>query len=230
MASAPDLNDAERAYAHIRRGIIEGRYPPGARLVEAQLSTSVGASRTPVREALRRLASEGLVVTERNRGAHVRPLDRAAIADLYDVRARLEGYGAELAATRATDDDIGALRAAADRFDRAGSTWEREDANRRFHQRLLLASRHERLPALVAGAVDAPLVFQALQRFSPAEMERSALFHHLIADAVARRDGHRASRLMTEHILQGRDALLEAMADHDEADRWLQAVTTEEIA
>lgn len=225
MGAVAERNDAERAYDHIRRGIIEGAYPPGARLVEAHLSAAVDVSRTPIREAIRRLASEGLVITERNRGAHVRPLDRDSIADLYEVRARLEGYGAELAAVRAGDDDIAVLRRAADRFERATTTWAREDANRDFHQGLLAASGHDRLPALVAGAVDAPLVFQALQRFTPAERDRSALFHHLIADAVGRGDGDRASRLMTEHILQGRDALLDRMTETAaDDDRWLRSV------
>lgn len=248
MSAAPSMtepapNDTERAYAHIRRGIIEGVYPPGARLIESQVSAAVEASRTPVREAIRRLESEGLVVAERNRGAHVRTLDRDTIVDLYDVRARLEGYGAELAAQRATSADIDGLQRAACDFDTAvqrseshgdGATHALEGANRSFHQSLLVASRHERLPSLVAGAVDAPLVFQALQRFAPQERRRSALFHHLIAEAVAARDSARAGRLLIEHILQGRDALLGALdglagdihagRNSDGADNWLRSI------
>lgn len=232
--TAAPVGDTERVYRHIRRGIIEGTYPPGTRLIEAQVSAAVEVSRTPVREAIRRLDSEGLVVSERNRGARVRSLRHDDIVDLYDVRARLEAYGAELAAERADDADRAELLAAADAFDRLAAegrdpsdiaqTRELEDANRAFHQTLLAASRHARLPALVSGAVDSPLVFQALHRFAPAELERSALFHRLIADAIVARDGARAGRLMTEHILQGRDALLSAIAEADGEDRWLRAV------
>lgn len=216
--------DTAAVYDRIRRGIIEGRYPPGARLVEQRLAEELAVSRTPVREAVRRLESEGLVVVARNRGAQVRPLDEQDVADLYEVRARLEAYAAELAAARADAADLAELRAAADTFaDLATTVASRrrttegvrrlDEANARFHATLLRASRHGRIRQLVAGAVDAPLVFQALQRFAPAELERSALFHQLIAEAVVSSEGARAGRLMTEHVLQGRDALLARLAD-----------------
>ena len=227
-AAPVGLNDAERAYHHIRRAIVEGVYPPGHRLVEQQLSSAVDVSRTPIREALRRLASEGLIVTERNRGARVRALDVEGIADLYEVRSRLEAYAAELAAVRADDAAIAGLLHAAERFadvarairtDESGRADDRghrrveavrrlEDANSDFHLRIVEASQHERILALIVGCVDTPLVFQALRRFRDDEVERSALFHRLIAEAIAGREPERAGRLMAEHILQGRDSLL----------------------
>lgn len=214
--------DGGAVYDRVRAAIVEGRYPPGARLVEQRLAEELDVSRTPVREAVRRLEAEGLVVVERNRGAHVRPLDEAEIADLYEVRARLEAYGAELAAERADDADRVAIRSAADEFAAAvparsapsvAAVRSLDAANARFHGALLTASHHGRIRQLVAGAVDAPLVFQALARFGPPELERSALFHQLIADAVAAGERARAGRLMTEHVLQGRDALLQQLSD-----------------
>ncbi len=86
-------------------------------------------------------------------------------------------------------------------------------ANAAFHHRLHVASRHNRIQQLVAGAVDAPLVFQALQRFDAGELARSSMFHGLIAEAVAAGEPARAGRLMTEHVLQGRDALLQRLSD-----------------
>lgn len=212
-------------YDRLRTAIVEGRYPPGARLVEQRLAEELQVSRTPVREAVRRLEAEGLVVVERNRGAHVRPLSEHEIADLYEVRARLEAYGAELAAERADAAEVAAIQNAADDFAAAvlavAATGQAapadvrvlDAANARFHGSLLAASRHGRIRQLVAGAVDAPLVFQALQRFERPELERSALFHQLIADAVAAGEAPRAGRLMTEHVLQGRDALLQQLSD-----------------
>lgn len=209
-------------YDRLRAAIVEGRHPPGARLVEQRLAEELAVSRTPVREAVRRLEAEGLVVVERNRGAHVRPLDEDEIADLYEARARLEAYGAELAAARAEPADRVAIQAAADDFAAtvpAGSAPDvagvraLDAANARFHGALLDAGRHRRLRQLVAGTVDAPLVFQALARFGRPELERSALFHQLIADAVAAGAAPRAGRLMTEHVLQGRDALLQQLSD-----------------
>lgn len=224
VSSVTDHDRTAAVYDRVRRGIVEGRYAPGARLVEQRLAEELTVSRTPVREAVRRLESEGLVVVARNRGAQVRPLAEGDVADLYEVRARLEAYAAELAAHRAEPADVAEIRAAADAFadavvPAAGPTRSVERvrrldvANARFHGALHDASRHGRIRQLVAGAVDAPLVFRALQRFTPVELERSALFHHLIADAVAAGEGARAGRLMTEHVLQGRDALLARLAD-----------------
>ncbi|MBX3313255.1 MAG: GntR family transcriptional regulator [Actinobacteria bacterium] len=212
-------NDTERVYRELRRSIVEGVEPPGARLTEQRLATRFECSRTPVREAVRRLESEGLIVVEPNRGAHVRPLTEDEIADLYEVRARLEAYAAELASVRAEPAERLALRAAADAFDgAAGAVIGRPDdialvrrldeANGAFHGAVLSMSRNRRVQTLVAAAVDAPLVFQALQRFDADELRRSCLFHHLITDAIAEGEAGRAGRLMTEHVLQGRDALL----------------------
>lgn len=217
---------ADRVYDAIRLAVVEGRYPPGMRLVEQRLAEELDVSRTPIREALRRLEAEGLIVVERHRGAQVRELSPHEIGDLYDVRARLEAYAAELAATRADATDLAVLDVAADEFDAAVATVRDQGrdldlvrrldaANAAFHGALLAAARHGRLGQLVGRTVDVPLVFQALRRFDVDELARSALFHHLIRDAVADGEPARASRLMTEHVLQGRDALIERLRDTD---------------
>ena len=90
------------------------------------------------------------------------------------------------------------------------------EANRRLHDGILSAARHHRLAAMLARTVDIPLVFQAFQTFGPAEIERSDTFHHLIVDAMCRRDAARAASLMAEHIAQGRDAVLDALACADD--------------
>ena len=210
------------AYAKVRTAIVESRYPPGHRLVEQRIAEELGLSRTPVREALRMLQAEGLVVSERNRGAMVRPLSPTEVVDLYGLRIRLESYAVEVATERATEAELGALAAAADAFGAAGvdsiSSGRRADdvpalhaANRRFHDGILAAARHHRLTAMLARTVDIPLVFQALRSFGPAEIRRSDTFHHLIVEAMSRRDATRAAALMAEHIAQGRDAVLDQL-------------------
>jgi DNA-binding GntR family transcriptional regulator len=206
------------AYDRIRRNIVEGRYRPGERLIEQRLAEELALSRTPVREALRMLQSEGLVHVEPNRGAAVRRLTVDDIADLYDFRSRLEGYAAELASQRVTGGQLERLRQAASRFDAAARgprTLEQVREARRWndeiHQTIVEAAAHERLRLTVLRTVDQPLVFQALRKYDDDEMARSMLLHHLIIDAVAAGDGGRANRLMTEHILQGRDVLLAAV-------------------
>ncbi|HVC71214.1 MAG TPA: GntR family transcriptional regulator [Acidimicrobiales bacterium] len=209
------------AYDRIRRSIVEGSYPAGSRLVEQALSAELALSRTPIREALRRLEVEGLVLYRRNRGAVVRATTPEEVADLYELRARLEGYAAELAAVRSTADDRQALVDAADAFDAlvgaepagrrrtAGHRWALHEANGRFHRAIVTAAGHERLLQMLDRTVDVPLVYQALERFDPAELERSALFHRMITQAVGTGEAARAGRLMAEHILLGRDRLLD---------------------
>src|SRR5512136_1769949 len=88
----------DRVYARLRSGILDGSYPQGARLGEVELAETLGVSRTPVREALRRLGSEGLVETLPNKGARVRTWSPQELDAISDLRALLEGHGAALAA------------------------------------------------------------------------------------------------------------------------------------
>lgn len=213
---------AAHAYEQVRAAIVESRYPPGHRLVESKLAAELGLSRTPVREALRLLQAEGLVVSERNRGAMVRPLSPTEVDDLYGLRIRLESYAVELATERATETDLGALVEAADAFGAVVADAEVDvgsvegvrrlhEANRTFHDGILDGARHHRLASMLSRTVDIPLVFQAFRSFGPTEIERSDTFHHLIAEAMCRRDGQRAAALMAEHIAQGRDAVIDAI-------------------
>jgi DNA-binding GntR family transcriptional regulator len=215
---------AAHAYAQVRAAIVENRYPPGMRLVEQRIAEELGLSRTPVREALRLLQAEGLVVSERHRGAVVRPLSSTEVVDLYGLRIQLESYAVAVATERATEQELGELAAAADAFGEIRRTGDVDalegvrllhEANRRFHDGVLAAARHHRLEAMLARTVDIPLVFQAFRTFGPAEIERSDVFHHLIVEAMCRRDAGRASALMGEHIAQGRDAVLDALATEE---------------
>ena len=221
MTTTSDAVGTTHAYEQLRAAIVENRYRPGQRLIEQRIAAELGLSRTPVREALRILQAEGLVVSERNRGAIVRPLSPTEVVDLYGLRIRLESYASELAADRITEAELGELVDAADGFGAVRgevdvSTIEGvrrlNEANRRLHDRILAAARHDRLATMLARTVDIPLVFQAFRSFGPAEIERSDTFHHLIVDAIGRHDGPRAAALMAEHIAQGRDAVLDALA------------------
>ena len=221
-SAGASLGHSQRAYVEIRRAIVEGRYRPGQRLVEQRISEEFELSRTPVREALRRLESEGLVRTERNRGAVVRDVTAADVVDLYELRASLEALAAQRAAQRATPGDIADLDAAIQEFDRTLRLRNMSDlelvrrvdaANTQFHATVMRIADHQRLSQLLTTVVDLPLVFKAFRVFSREERERSNMFHRLIRDAIAGGEPERASRLMTEHIFLGRDTLLERLPD-----------------
>jgi DNA-binding GntR family transcriptional regulator len=100
----------DRAYEAVRSGIIAGRYLAGARLTEQEIATTVGVSRTPVREALRRLDAEGLVEFTPNLGAVVTTWTEEDSDEIFDLRGMLESYGARRATIRATDEQIAELR------------------------------------------------------------------------------------------------------------------------
>jgi DNA-binding GntR family transcriptional regulator len=215
------------AYHRIRRWIVEGRLRPGERLVEQRLAEDLQLSRTPVREALRMLQSEGLVAFEPNRGARVRELTRSHIADLYELRARLESMAAELAARRATAEEREALSAAQQAFAAAVAAASDGDLdairhvfhqNDVFHLTLLAAAHHEPLTQSLVRSVDHTLVFQAFRHYDRHDMERSVDFHALIADAVLAAEPDRAGRLMHEHVLQGRDQLFAVVGDDESLD------------
>jgi DNA-binding GntR family transcriptional regulator len=222
---APGKVNALLAYEGIRRKIMEGEYQPEQRLIEQRIAVELGLSRTPVREAIRRLEAEGLVRSEPNRGAMVRSVTVDEIHDIYGLRAQLESYGAGLAAQRAQDADIENIDAGIERFgsaiavmrtDDLASVREVHDANEQIHAAIVASTRHRRLGTLLARTVDVPLIFQSFRRFDHDQAARSDLFHRMIRDAIARRDADRAANLMTEHILQGRDVLLESLETRDD--------------
>jgi DNA-binding GntR family transcriptional regulator len=208
------------AYEQIRLAIVEGRYRPGQRLIEQRIAEELDLSRTPIREALRMLDAEGLVITEANRGAIVRPIAADDVQDLYELRARLESYAAYRASLRRTDAHLAVMDEAMRGFSagvqraadgRADAVRELTARNFDFHQSVVEAACHERLGILLRRATDVPLVFQAFRHFDRSSLERSDLFHRLIRDAIVAQDAPRAERLMVEHIDEGRDAVLESV-------------------
>jgi DNA-binding GntR family transcriptional regulator len=215
------------AYEVLRTAIVEGQLQPGQRLIEQRLAEELSLSRTPIREAVRMLTSDGLVVAERHRGAVVRKLDRNDVLDLYELRGRLEGYACERAATRITPDlltiiDRGIADFSQAVSDRSLSELDRtrrvSAANGAIHGTIIEASGHERLAHILSITVDAPFVFAALRGFDESQLSQSNLFHRLIRDAIARGEPERAGQLMHEHILQGRDQVLAEIGE-DGADK-----------
>src|SRR6188474_2598294 len=101
----------------LRNDIVSGAFAFGSRLVMEDLASRYGTSHMPIREALRVLHGEGLVVIERNRGAHVRPLYRGFIEDVFDMRCAIETMLARRAAERRTPEQVARLRAAAARLE-----------------------------------------------------------------------------------------------------------------
>jgi DNA-binding GntR family transcriptional regulator len=200
------------AYEAVKERIASGAVPPGEWLREHTVATSLGLSRTPVREALRLLAAAGVVELVHNRGARVVDWTPEDIDEAYRLRALIEGYGAGLAARRADPAAIAEIRAHQDRYERAladeGPDGTPAQCNDDFHAAVVAASGSARLPVLLATVSSAPLVRRVLHGYTDDDRRRSVMAHRDVITALENRDGDLASSAMSSHILAGRYAAL----------------------
>jgi len=204
----------------IRAAIIDGSLTPGQHLREADLARELGLSRTPIREALMLLHADGLIELTANRGARVATYDRDDLADCYGLRAVIEGYAARRAATRATPEQIDALKQSCERFDALrgddGDVLPLVHENLTFHAVVHEASGSRRVPALVRGLIQLPLLYRAHAWYSPDRHVVSEHHHRELTAAIESRDAERAEVVMRDHVLEAGDAALRAF---DETDR-----------
>lgn len=199
----------------IRQAIVDGRVVPGQRLKEEELAQQLGISRTPIREALLVLQTEGLVDAAPNRGATVRAYDLADLEDMYELRALLEGHAARLAASRVTPSQIEDLRASCGRFEMllAGADLQAlVKENAFFHETVLVAADSERLTGMVHQVIAMPLVYKSYIWYSPEQATASYHYHRQLTNVLERGDAQRAEFIMREHVYEARDVLIQHMA------------------
>jgi DNA-binding GntR family transcriptional regulator len=196
----------EKAYRAIRAGIADGTYPSNAHITAGELALKLGVSRTPVREALRRLHAEGLVNFVANHGAYVTSWTRTDIDEVFELRSTLESYAAERAARRLSPEQLAELNQLARRMEQL-STRKPEgyldriaEANSRFHRVIVEAAANRRLAAMVAGVVEMPLVVRTFSVYTETDLQRSMAHHRELLDAFAARDGRWAASVMCSHI------------------------------
>lgn len=194
----------EFAYVRLRGEIMDGKLPPGHRMVEQELSERLQVSRTPVREALSRLLADGLLEQQPRVGLAVAQLDEAAVIELYETREALEGTAAHLAARYANPRDIAAMRqllaAEADAVEEPGVL---QRHNRAFHEAMLAAAHNRFLLKSVQAMHDAlallgPTTLVRGNRRKEAEAE-----HRRVLEAIERRDSSAAETEMRAHVRRG---------------------------
>lgn len=210
---------AEAVYEAIRRQIITGQRAGGEWLREEELATALSVSRTPVREALRRLAAEGLVQHERNRGVRVATWSARDVDEIFGLRSVLEPWASALAATSGAA-PIGELASLAEQMDRAaaGRTPDYDEItrlNNAFHRLVLEASGNRRLATMLMALVDVPLVWRTFSHYSPEALRRSLAHHHELVDALRAGDAGWAESVMRSHVRAAWNSL---RADQDRAD------------
>jgi DNA-binding GntR family transcriptional regulator len=207
---------AEQAYQSILERISDGTYAAGTRLREEELAEQVGVSRTPIREALRRLAGDGLIEFSPNRGAQVSSWSAREMEEIFGLRALLEGHAARLAAARIEPAELERLAELAREMDdlAAKGTGKALDRlamlNTEFHQLVISAARSARLAELVTGLIQTALVHRTFRRYGPDHLRRSMDHHRELVSALRRRNPPWAEAVMRSHILSALDVVLES--------------------
>lgn len=193
------------AYVELRERILSGGLQPGARLAQHELAVELGMSLTPLREAVRRLSSEGLIDLDSQRDARVASMSAAEARQLFEVRLSLDPTAAELAAQRRTDSDVAALRSSAARLLPVTRAWGEEalTAHRAFHRALYLASRNDVLIRMLDDLWDKSDRYRRIGLELPPGEEprtRDHREHHDLVDLIAAGDAAGARSLMSAHI------------------------------
>lgn len=203
----------EKAYRTVRARIMRGQYGEQAHITELEICKASGVSRTPVREALRRLQAEGFVTIAPNHGAVVSHWNSAEMDDLFELRALLESYGVERAAQRITPEGLAELRKLAEAQYREstlrteGYTQRIGEYNRRFHHVLHQFAESRRLINVLAPLVEVPTMLRTFSQYEPDELIRSAEDHRHLVKALESGKSGAAAKLMRQHILAARTSL-----------------------
>jgi DNA-binding GntR family transcriptional regulator len=193
----------QRVHEHLRTEIQEGRLEPGTELIEVALAEQLGVSRGPLREAIGRLAAEGLVTVSPRRGAVVRSLSKEEFLELYQVREALERMAVQLAVPRLTDEQFEGLAALNDEMEAHAARNKVEaffEANLAFHARLLEASGNGRLQEQYRQLLGQLGRYRLRSLTLRGNIQRSVTEHKAILRAAKRGDAERAAQLMAEHI------------------------------
>lgn len=212
------LSQSERAYQDLKRRILDNEMPAGFQALEQELAELLGMSRTPVREALIRLADEGMVEIRPRHGMRVLPISVADMREIYEILTGLESTAAEIVASRGlSEQDLAALREAVGDMD---SALARDDligwasADERFHNLLVEYSGNERLRTWVNTCRDqAHRARMATLRLRPKPVASNE-DHAAVVAAIEQRDGEAARRIHHQHRVRAGAMLVDLLELH----------------
>jgi DNA-binding GntR family transcriptional regulator len=207
----------ERAYHNLKSDVLAGRFHPGERLTEEHLAKSMGVSRTPVREALHKLESEGLVKPLESRGFSVARDSREEMEDLFDIRAALEGYAIRLICECITDEAIDALE---DLIRKAENALKRKkldeifEYNTRFHDALHGVISHKtRFHNLIADTRKYVLRYRKDSLHYLTGARRTIDGHKKILLAISLKNPDLCERVMREHVQEAKEEALHTISE-----------------
>lgn len=208
---------SDRAYSHIRSMILSGELQPGSQIGEESLAELCGVSRTPVRDALRRLEAELFIRRNESQRSFVADWSLDDLEEAFQLRAMLEAYAARRAAKRISWDQLARLRSHNDAIKQAINAAKPDipkflDHNRHFHAIIMEASGSQRLSGMLAQVTEQPVVLRTAQQYDLENLRRSHHEHEELVMAFDSRDGEWAAAVMTAHIRRAFHAYAEAHA------------------
>jgi DNA-binding GntR family transcriptional regulator len=202
----------------IRDMIVDGELAPGAKIPEQAISERFGVSRTPLREALKSLAAEGIVRLHPNRGATVATISAEQVDELFPIMGALEALAGELACARATDDDIRRIRAMHERMQAHYKRRERGPyikLNQAIHEALFEIAANQSLTQMYRSLMLRIHSIRYIARISPDRWREAMDDHEAVVDALERRDGRRLARILADHLAHKAQMVREALASRD---------------
>lgn len=193
----------EVVFDYLRNAILSGDLKPGERLMEISLAEQLGVSRTPVREAIRKLELENFVEMIPRKGAYVAQLKPKDILDILEIRALFDGYAAAAAAEKMSDDEVKLLSVTLDKFNKAVAKGDKQamiETDNRFHDQMIQATKNRKLIEIVNSLQDQFQRFRIIyfNEFDSYDVMQSS--HQELYDAIARRDTRSAREKAEQHI------------------------------
>ena len=206
-------------FENLRSAILEGKLKSGQRLMEVQLAEQLGVSRTPVREAIRKLELEGLVVMLPRKGAYVANISVKDLMDVLEIRASLEGLGASLAAERRNDEDIKNLEELEVEFEEAVRTQNIDMLLKKdieFHECIFKSTNNKKLHQLINSLWEQVYRFRVTYISDYDSTVNIIEEHKMILDAIKRRDSKLAKKYAMEHIQKAENFMIETTVNNKE--------------
>ena len=199
-------------FENLREAILEGNLKPGQRLMEVQLAEQLGVSRTPIREAIRKLELEGLVVMLPRKGAYVADVSLKDIIDVLEIRASLEGLAASLAAERISEEDINKLEQIMQDFNQGKDDFDVETLLRKdveFHECIFKATNNVRLHQLINSLWEQVYRFRVTYISDYESTKNIINEHQLILNAIKEGNRDLAKKYAQEHIQKAEQFMID---------------------
>lgn len=211
----------EQAEEALRHAIVSGRYPPGTHLSDRAICEELGASRSIIREAIRLLAAEGLVMSIPHRGNFVAFMSSAEAVQIYEVRAALEALAGGAFAARASDQERSELRAVVEEIARTGLSEERGallELKQKFYAILLLGSRNTYVARMIDQLLNRNMGLRATSLSDPDRLQRTIAELRLIVERIEARDGEGAAEACRAHVKAAAETALRILRTQEAID------------